>query len=103
MIHVLNKRHENAYACEIVYVGRPSVLGNPFTVKEHGHGNAIKLYRKWLWGQMQFVNPQYREIMRLAKLYEKEQELALVCWCAPRPCHGAVIAKAIQYVVYSGV
>lgn len=82
-----------------VYVGRPSILGNPFTVRDYGHGVAIDMYRTWLESQLLSDTPQYRAIKALAEEYKAKGQLTLVCWCAPKPCHAEVIAKAIEYML----
>ncbi len=45
-VHVVNRKTYTGKDAH--YVGRPSPLGNPFTVKQHGHGVAIDLYKDWL-------------------------------------------------------
>jgi len=82
------------------YVGRPSPLGNPFTVKEHGRGTAIDLYKDWL--NLQYANGNthvINEIERLAYLLKKNGEITLSCWCVPNPCHADLIAKALLKIV----
>ena len=82
------------------YVGRPTVLGNPFTVKQHGHGVCIEMYKNWLNLQY-FTNNQavIRELMKLAKELKDNGEIMLSCWCAPNPCHADVIGEAITNLV----
>jgi hypothetical protein len=41
------------------------------------------------------ASPQSIEIIRLARLAEKEGKLSLVCWCKPKPCHGDVVRRVI--------
>ena len=41
MITVVNKHHDSSG----VYVGRPTVLGNPYTLKEYNRTDAIARYR----------------------------------------------------------
>ncbi|WNL62954.1 hypothetical protein [Citrobacter phage Ci1] len=72
--------------CYDVYIGRPSKWGNPFTVKEHGHGVAIELHKEWI-----------KEQIRTGKLtkadFEELRGKRLGCFCKPRACHGDVLAK----------
>jgi hypothetical protein len=66
-----------------VYIGRPSKWGNPF--KLHVWTNredVIKSYREWL-----LKRPDL-----LAELPELRGKV-LGCWCAPRACHGDVLAE----------
>src|SRR5262249_30543458 len=47
MIRVENKR---TYRGAGVYIGRPSLLGNPFEIGVHGEReDVIRFYRQWLW------------------------------------------------------
>ena len=94
IVHVVHcKKYEGDDA---IYVGRPSPLGNPFTVKQHGHGTAIDLYKQWL--NLQYSTNNRRvidELDRLAYMLKKDGEIVLSCWCAPKPCHADLIAQAI--------
>ena len=73
--------HCKREACD-VYIGRPSKWGNPFPlVKESDRARIIAQYRTWLLKQPSL----------LAALGELKNK-TLGCWCAPRPCHGDVLA-----------
>lgn len=77
-----------------VYIGRGSLLGNPFPINESiGETRAVVIekYRKWLWKEIQKgnINTEY-----LKSLDGKR----LGCFCAPAPCHGDVIIKAIEWL-----
>ena len=72
-----------------VYVGRnprrmaPSKWGNPFVVGTHGaRGECIALYEGWL-----------RENTALFAALDELRGLVLGCWCAPRTCHGDLLAR----------
>lgn len=95
-IHVVNKRDVMHSAGE--YVGRPSVLGNPFTIGRHGtRDEVIVQYRAWLWDNLKYGTPQQQEIDRLAEKFITDGGLTLVCWCAPLKCHASIIADAIEW------
>ena len=69
-----------------VYVGRPSIWGNPFREGVHGtHEEVIKLYHQWL------KDPDQTKLVRAMK--NELQGCDLVCWCKPEPCHGDIILK----------
>lgn len=97
-INVVNKRHGVAGE----YIGRPSPLGNPFTSKSHGQGirvnsvqESINMFDKWLEDKINAGDqPVLLELARLYNIADK-QELNLVCWCAPGPCHGDVIKRVL--------
>lgn len=76
-----------------VYVGRGSEWGNPFSHKPSSSARwrvatreeAISRYRQWL-----LTSPDAEELRaRVGELSGK----TLGCWCAPRPCHGDVLAE----------
>lgn len=82
-----------------VYVGRPSVLGNPFThradasatVRVASREEAISRFAAWL-DELPDDSPQHAELRRIAAI---EGPVTLVCWCAPLACHAHVIAERI--------
>ncbi len=81
---------------QIIYIGRPSVLGNPFAMsKESDREDVISKYRDWLRARYAEHGDVYKELQRLAMLERDGKPLALQCWCAPRACHGDVIIEAI--------
>jgi len=67
-----------------VYIGRPSVYGNPFILDVHGtREEVIKKYEDWVVTQPDMI-------------YSIKKELKgkdLVCFCAPLPCHGDILLK----------
>ena len=66
-----------------VYVGRPSVWGNPFRVTpKFGRRAAIRAYE----------TRRARQEHLLARLPELKDK-RLGCHCAPLPCHGDVLAR----------
>lgn len=82
-----------------VYVGRPSVLGNPFPMhKESERDKVCDLYAGWLREQWK-TNPKVREeLLRLARL-ARSGPLELVCYCAPRRCHADFIKEAVTKIL----
>ena len=68
-----------------VYVGRPSKWGNPFAIGRDGtREQVIARYERWLRSRPEL----------LAQLGELEGK-TLGCWCAPRACHGDVLARLV--------
>jgi hypothetical protein len=76
-----------------VYIGRPSLWGNPFSSKDGtlaryrvgSTPEAIQRYEEWIESQPQLIE-------ELKTLKGK----ILGCWCKPKPCHGDVLVKLIQ-------
>lgn len=99
VLNVVNKRAHVAQAGSVdIYCGRGSVLGNPFTHKQgtkatfivESRNEAVEAYRTYFKEQMdsnaEFLN-EMRRIYRIAR----NQEVNLVCYCAPLKCHCNVI------------
>lgn len=77
VVHCKREQHD-------VYIGRPSVWGNPFVIGRDGtRTEVIAKYEQWLLAQPALVDRCKRE------LHDK----VLGCWCAPHACHGDVLAK----------
>lgn len=99
-------KNKKTYKGEGVYIGRPSLLGNPFTHKEGttaqvvvpSREEAVEQYRVWLREQWAKGGKVKDELIRLAGVYKRTGELTLVCWCAPEACHGHVLAEIIPKV-----
>lgn len=67
-----------------VYIGRPTRWGNPFKVGVDGDRQAvIEKYEKWVRDQP--------DLIALIKKHLKGKDL--VCFCAPKACHGDVLLK----------
>lgn len=65
-----------------VYIGRPSKWGNPFEIGKDGtREEVIAKYRAWIVQQPHLI-------AALPELRGK----TLGCWCAPKACHGDVLA-----------
>lgn len=80
-----------------VYVGRPSVLGNPFEIGRDGdREEVIAKYEHWLKARLQNENSaQSQAIEQLANEVRVDGKVQLVCWCAPLRCHAEVIREEI--------
>lgn len=69
-----------------VYVGRPTMWGNPFVVGRDGtQAECVELYREWINASAQ---TDLREAAR-----QTLRGMDLVCWCAPNPCHAEVLME----------
>ena len=77
---VVNKHHKVPYD---VYIGRGSVWGNPFVIGKDGdRDEVISKYEQHLRSRPDLM-------ARLPELCGK----TLACFCAPKPCHGHVLAR----------
>ncbi len=88
------------------YIGRGSILGNPFTHDGKRSSlaklsfktaeeaiNAYKLYFKEMYlTDIEFKN----EFDKIFDLYKNGEDIYLQCFCYPKPCHGDVIIEELQ-------
>jgi hypothetical protein len=75
VVHVRSGEHD-------VYIGRPGVWGNPFVIGKDGtRDDVVEKYRRWVVGQPTLM-------ARIGELRGK----TLGCFCAPKRCHGDVLA-----------
>jgi hypothetical protein len=73
-----------------VYIGRPSIWGNPFShllgtlakFQATSRDDAVAKYREWILTQPEL----------LAKIPELKGK-TLGCWCKPKSCHGDILAE----------
>jgi hypothetical protein len=103
-IKVVNKKNLNPELGWVdFYIGRPSVLGNPFVLKNESKRDfVISEYRKWLWGEINKPDSKVRnELFKLASRVKNKEKIRLVCFCNPLPCHGDVIIKAVNWLIKS--
>lgn len=83
MPKVYNKYHNDAPP-GAVYIGRPSLWGNPFTMD--GETNRDHVCDKY----EQYINENPQLIGEIKfHLHGKD----LVCFCAPRRCHGDILLR----------
>ena len=101
-IDVIHIRHAKT-APNYVYIGRAgkgkpgSPLANPYRMSHGGERMAvIEKYRVWLHDRLRDGTPQMAELRRLNQLRKRYGRLYLVCFCAPKPCHGDVIKEALD-------
>lgn len=80
---VVNKYHKVPHD---VYIGRGSIWGNPYVIGQDGtREECIAKYEVYLLENKNLM-------AKVKSLYGK----ILCCYCAPRPCHGDVLAKYAQ-------
>ena len=99
MIYVRNRRTWKGFWG--TYIGRGSPLNNPFVMEsEADRDRVIQQYRRWLWEKITSTedNEVLKEIHRLVDI-AKKKDLYLVCWCAPKACHGDVVKACIEWML----
>ena len=81
MPHVLNAKTVGKSRPNAVYVGRPSIWGNPYVIGKDGtRTEVIKKYRDRLVASPHLMS-------QLEDLRGKD----LICWCSPQACHADVL------------
>lgn len=115
-INVVNKtRH--APTDNDFYVGRGSSLGNPFTSKDlsktkaqfraKNKTEAIKFYREYLIKKIDERDTNICNDLNRIYLKALDNDVNLVCYCAPNDCHaevikGIIVTKLIKKYMNNG-
>jgi hypothetical protein len=116
MIKIVNKRF-HAPTEHDQYIGRPYILGNPYShldnskykvIKVASREKAVELYGQWLDEQLKTNTKVQHEFGVLVATYKKTKTLNLVCWCANKGgidpdhkrlvCHGQVLGRKIKEI-----
>lgn len=80
-MYVVNRHYSKDFD---VYVGRPTIWGNPFVIGRDGtRDEVIAKYRAWLLAQPSLVSRARVEL----------RGKRLACWCAPASCHADVLVE----------
>lgn len=83
MPQVLNNRKHHIPP-QAVYIGRPSRWGNPFPLGDfRSREECLAAYAEWLFAQPELIEAIKREL----------RGKDLVCYCAPKACHGDLLLK----------
>lgn len=93
-------RNKRNYQGPGTYIGRFSPLGNPFKIGTDGtRAQVIEKYKEWLLERLDPLNmegaPQRKALEALCTEMRETGTITLVCYCAPKPCHGEVVAAAV--------
>lgn len=66
-----------------VYIGRPSIWGNPFVIGRDGtREDVVRKYKQCILSNSDLLS-------KVKKLKGK----ILACWCSPEACHGDVLVE----------
>lgn len=76
-----------------IYIGRGSAWGNPFVIGEHGtREEVIQKYEIMLKNNIRSGAVTIDDLKAL-------DGKVLGCFCKPKPCHGDVIIRAINWAM----
>lgn len=84
-----------------IYIGRPSIYGNPWTNKNSKYvvdhkftvisaDKAVENYERWLTGR-EFTDILQEQRKSILKNLSNLRGKVLGCWCYPEVCHGDVL------------
>lgn len=84
---VINQKNKPTNNVASVYIGRPSMFGNPYRIGVDGtREQVIQKYDIWARGMI-VLDEEFRTAVK--KLRGK----LLVCWCRPLACHGDALVR----------
>lgn len=86
MTTIHNKRFERYD----VYIGRPTIYGNPFEIGRNGNRESVLKKYKEYFG----IRLNQDEQFRTAILHLKNKRLG--CFCKPHACHGDIICEYLN-------
>ncbi len=73
-----------------VYIGRPTIFGNPFQMGVDGtRDEVVEKYRKYFEERIQTDDDFLQSVVTL-----KDRKLG--CFCKPKSCHGDVICEFLN-------
>lgn len=88
------------------YIGRGSILGNPYTHKPlqgtmaiyhtRNREEAIERYGGY-FDLMYEKDAEFRAVVdEIYEKYKKGEDIYFACYCKPEPCHGDIILQKLQ-------
>jgi hypothetical protein len=88
------------------YIGRPSILSNPFThdgkrsnlakLSFKTREEALEAYELYFEKMIENDKAFQDEFNKIYEKYKNGEDVYLGCFCHPLPCHGDFIAKQLQ-------
>lgn len=107
MIRVVNKATHSPNSNEDIYIGRGSVLGNPYTGSKElsntkalfqceTREEAIGKYRDYIEEKLLSGDKRICDMFNKIFLKAKVGNVNLVCYCKPKECHGDIIKQIIE-------
>lgn len=98
-IKIVNRHHQtpSPVGFSRFYIGRPSLLGNPFVVGDDGdRDECVDKYAEWIKKEIHRKgNRVYPAIVNIVEALTVQCYVELECFCAPKRCHGEVIREIV--------
>lgn len=99
-VTVVNKYIPTDAKGTVVYIGRPSVFGNPFPIdRNNDRDRVIADFTTYMISQYARRGTFYTELEKLVARVRSGESLQLQCFCAPKPCHGDKIKGFIEIIL----
>lgn len=106
MIKVVNK-YKHKPTSDDLYIGRGSILGNPFTSIKHkqtkaqyiceSRGESVERYENYLREKITTKDTDIcTKLNNIFIRVKRGEKVNLVCFCKPKICHGDIIKKIIE-------
>lgn len=98
-IIVVNVRDKKIEGFKYINIMRGSVYGNIFKMmndSDDERKRVIENYKKYLWKELNQPSSKLRKA--LYELANSIEDIALICCCKPKDCHGDVIKAAIEWI-----
>lgn len=105
MIKVIHKKDSFKYK-NVFYIGRGSVLGNPYTSIKNRETKAefvvdsrdesIENFKNYLNDCINRKDKEVCDILNKIYRLQLEEDVYLSCFCKPKSCHGDVIKEVIE-------
>jgi Domain of unknown function (DUF4326) len=88
--YVVNQKNRPASNVSTVYIGRPSMFGNPYRIGVDGtREEVIQKYDIWA-REMIDMDDEFKAAVKALK------GKLLVCWCRPLACHGDALVRLAE-------
>lgn len=87
---------------KIQYIGRPQILGNPFS---HLNGTLAKykcetreesIYKFGEYFERLDEKSKEKQLIKSLRKLSQQENISLQCWCCPLDCHGRILMKYLQ-------
>ncbi|MGH1461249.1 MAG: DUF4326 domain-containing protein [Neptuniibacter sp.] len=93
-VHVVNKyKHGNIG----IYIGRGSPFGNPYKMAgEASRDQVCDQYEGYFKKKVE-TDPGFKIQLDVLVAKARKEDVRLVCFCAPKRCHGETIKRYIEY------
>jgi len=95
------------------YIGRGSVLGNPYTSKKldntkatfqcSSREEAIDKYNTYLRGKIRRKDKEVMSVLNEMIEALKTSDINLLCYCKPKDCHGDIIQSCILKMISQSI